>query len=400
MNILAITFKDLQHAFRSVFGLMFMFGIPLLLTTVFYFAFSGMENDDTDGVPEPARLLLINKDHGEMSRQLISLLEDLSLAETLLVTETGDEIAANELLASGHTDSVLILSQGFSNGFESGEEPGELALYFRQKGDVSSIIVTNVLTSVLDTLHVQNIMSREIASGAIQPDSIPEISAGLANPPQITSLAREDFSTGEVPDNLMMQIIPNIMGAMMIFFAFFSGAFGSQSILMEEEAGTLQRLFTTGSSRQTILAGKFLAVWLTVVVQVGALLAVSGWVFGIAWGSPWGQLALSLGIGTAAAGFGIFILSFLRSMRSAGLVFSGAIMVTGFVGINAVFGGSGEITTSALFVPQGWALKGLFDLQAADAAGWATAAGVLLLWGLVLFTLGKIRFDHRYRREA
>ena len=400
MKVLAIMFKDLQHAFRSVFGLMFMFGIPLLLTAVFYFAFNGIGSEQSSGPAQPVRLVLVNQDTGEMGKQLTALLEVPSMAQTLLVNEEQDVASAQLQLSEGKIDSVLVLSEDFSTGYLNPGVQSVLRLYVKQSGDVSSLIVQNVIASMMDTLRVQSMMTREIGSGSIQTEALPVLSETLFNDPQVTLVERKSASDAEPAVSVVMQIIPNIMGGMMIFFAFFSGAFGAQSILTEEEAGTLQRLFTTGSSRQTILAGKFLAVWLTVVVQVGALLAVSGWVFGIQWGSVWGQLALSLGIGTAAAGFGIFILSFLRSARSAGMVFSGAIMVTGFIGVNAVFGGSGKITTSALFVPQGWALKGLFALQSADAAAWVTSAGVLIIWGLALFLLGKIRFDKRYQREA
>jgi ABC-2 type transport system permease protein len=400
MKVLAIMLKDLQHAFRSVFGLMFMFGIPLLLTAVFYFAFNGMDSEPSSGPAQPVRMVLVNQDAGEMGRQLTTLLKDSSMAQTLVVNEEQDVTAAQLQLSDRKTDSVLVLSKDFSTGYLNPGEQGTLQLYFKQSGDVPSIIVQNVLASMLDTLQVQTIMAREIGSGSIPVEAIPALSEPLFSDPLVTLVGSKPSSDAEPVVSVVMQIIPNIMGGMMIFFAFFSGAFGAQSILIEEAAGTLQRLFTTGSSRQTILAGKFLAVWLTVVAQVGALLAVSNWIFGIQWGSVWGQLALSLGIGTAAAGFGIFILSFLRSARSAGMVFSGAIMVTGFIGINAVFGGSGKITTSALFVPQGWAMKGLFALQSADAAAWASAAGVLMIWGLALFLLGKIRFDKRYQREA
>ena len=54
----------------------------------------------------------------------------------------------------------------------------------------------------------------------------------------------------------------------MIFFAFFTGAASAQSILTEEEKGTLPRLFTTPTPELSILGGKFLAVALTVLVQV------------------------------------------------------------------------------------------------------------------------------------
>ena len=39
MKILDLAIKDLKRSFRSVFAVLFMFGIPLLMTGMFYFMF-------------------------------------------------------------------------------------------------------------------------------------------------------------------------------------------------------------------------------------------------------------------------------------------------------------------------------------------------------------------------
>ena len=41
MKILDIALKDMTRSFRSIFALIFMFGIPLLMTGMFYFMFGG-----------------------------------------------------------------------------------------------------------------------------------------------------------------------------------------------------------------------------------------------------------------------------------------------------------------------------------------------------------------------
>jgi ABC-type transport system involved in multi-copper enzyme maturation permease subunit len=53
----------------------------------------------------------------------------------------------------------------------------------------------------------------------------------------------------------------------MIFFSFFTASYAMQTILQEDEEGTLARLFTTPTPRSSILAGKFLAVFFTVIIQ-------------------------------------------------------------------------------------------------------------------------------------
>jgi ABC-type Na+ efflux pump permease subunit len=74
------------------------------------------------------------------------------------------------------------------------------------------------------------------------------------------------------------------MGGMMVFYAFFTGTSTAQSILKEEEERTLPRLFTTPTSQAEILNGKFLAVFMTVLVQMVVLLLTSWLTFNINWG--------------------------------------------------------------------------------------------------------------------
>src|SRR5512146_567232 len=101
------------------------------------------------------------------------------------------------------------------------------------------------------------------------------------------------------------------MAGMMIFFVFFTGANTAQSILKEQEEGTLARMFTTPTPIPMILGGKFAAVFLTLVVQATVLTTASALAFQINWGN---LLALGLvlfGLVVSATGFGILLISFL-----------------------------------------------------------------------------------------
>ena len=391
MKVFAITLKDLKHSFRSLFGLMFMFGIPLLLTGVFALAFGG-DNDTGSEITEMPgiRLDIVDEAQNESSTQLITLLSGEDLQEVVEIRLGTDTANSLKKLSTGKIDVVMCIPSTFSiDGTSQG-----IDLYAKNANADNVKTVKSLVLSMLNTMDIQESMVNQIETGAFSPEAVEQLFAAPAIDWGKTAVEEP------IMESIISTIVPNIMGAMMIFFAFFSGAYGAQSILTEEEQGTLQRLFTTGNSRQKILAGKFLAVWIMLVVQIASLLFISGWIFDIQWGNPAGQLLLAFGIGTAAAGFGILLLSFLRDMRSAGLVFSGAVMVTGFVGLGAVFTGGGDLGNQALFVPQGWALKGLWALQSADLNGWMLSTTVLLAWGLVLFVIGKIRFDRRYMREV
>ena len=389
MKVLTICGKDLTHAFRSLFGLMFMFGIPFLLTGLFYFAFNGGATEGPVGSIEPVRLVIIDTGSTDTAAITGNLFSEQNLQDVLTLLPSTDETTALAMLAQEQTDGVLRLPQ-------ADNQPATLMV--QKANTMQALVLRSVVASVLDAQQAQQMLITTSQEG------LPINDAVLAAWQQAVSEEGPDRITvsgdGTKKANILQQIIPTIMSGMLIFFAFFTAAYGAQSILTEEQHGTLQRMFITGSQRRTILAGKFLAVWVTIFVQVGLTLLASGLLFKIAWGNGIGQFVLSIAIATAAAGFGILLVSFLRSQREAGFVMSGAVMISGFIGISAVFTGSGKIGISALCVPQGWALQGLLSLQAADSLTWLRAAGGLLLWGLVLFMVGKIRFDRRYAREA
>ena len=64
----------------------------------------------------------------------------------------------------------------------------------------------------------------------------------------------------------------SILAGMMVFFMFFGAANVARSILTEDRDGTMPRLFTTPTRRGTIIAGKFVSTFLTVLAQAIVLL--------------------------------------------------------------------------------------------------------------------------------
>lgn len=200
-----------------------------------------------------------------------------------------------------------------------------------------------------------------------------------------------------VPASPLTTIIAPIMGGMLIFFAFFTGASTCQSILKEDEEGTLPRLFTTPTALRSILGGKFAAVGLTVLIQVVVVLIVARLVFGIQWGALPAVALSALGIVTCATAFGIFLTSLLKNSRQGGAVFGGLMTITGMVGMLTIFSPSALSSTISLIMPQGWAVRGLLlALHGATSGEAALNLLALLAWSVVFFAVGLLRFQKRF----
>ena len=77
-----------------------------------------------------------------------------------------------------------------------------------------------------------------------------------------------------VEDRPDPNVASQVLVGMMIFFMFFGGATAARSILDEHRHGTLFRLFTTPTRRSVVLGGKYVGVFVVVLVQSVVLLLV------------------------------------------------------------------------------------------------------------------------------
>jgi ABC-2 type transport system permease protein len=197
-------------------------------------------------------------------------------------------------------------------------------------------------------------------------------------------------------------ILGFIMGGMMIFYAYFTGAYASNTILTEEENGTLERLFGTATPPRVIITGKLLAAAMTIFVQLIILTTFGRLVFGIEWGDLFPLLVFILVTTMGAAAFGMFAISLAKDRKQAGVIMGAGITVTGMLGMAGTFMLSSPTPNPAidkvtLLVPQGWANRVLLSIMEglSPERVWLSILG-LLVYSAVLAVLGFIRFQKRF----
>jgi ABC-2 type transport system permease protein len=202
------------------------------------------------------------------------------------------------------------------------------------------------------------------------------------------------------PINLTTRIIAGIMSGMLVFYAFFTGAATAESIIREDEEKTLPRLFTTPTSRTVILSGKFVAVFVTIIVQVIVTMVAGRVIFGVRWGEPWPVLLAALGLVVVAAGGGVLLMSFIKSTRQTGPVMGGVLTMTSMAGGLFTTGFPSlppAFETAALFVPQGWAMRGWkLALAGGGVSDVLLPVAVTLGMGVVFFAVGAFIFRKRF----
>jgi len=434
MKAFDIAIKDLTRSFRSAFAVIFMFGVPLLVTGMFYFMFGNVSENGGFNLPR-TRVIIANLDEGgpkfqvnpknipggrqadTMGDLIVSILESEEMADLIEITFASDPQAARASVDSQQAQVAIIIPTDFSEQFADVRD-GKAIIEFYQDPTltIGPAIMRSILNRFLDSMG-----GVKIAVNVFMDESNPSdyaLTGQFVQGYLDSSLALREDLAGELLDvrapsgtqqnaeeesqNILVSILAPIMSGMMVFYAFFTGTSTAQSILKEEEERTLPRLFTTPTPQVTILAGKLLSVFMTVCTQVVVLLIAARLIFGIHWGEFVPVVLTAVGIIFSASSFGIFVNSFLRDTKQAGVLFGGVLTVTGMVGMISVFSGGAPAATRlgdtvSLLVPQGWAIRGLMQSLHGEPAGAVLITTlVMLVWSAAFFIVGVLRFNKRY----
>jgi ABC-2 type transport system permease protein len=311
MKVLDIARKDLFRSFKTPFAVIMMFGAPLLITGLLFFAFGSMADGGDGFALQAVRLRIANlddpgaQDSGLAAGQmLVDFVKSDDLADLLDVTMADSEAAARRAVETQQADVALIIPVDFTTAALT---PGREATVIQYQDPTLTIgpgIVQDLVRQFLDGFSgakiTANVVPAQLRAHGVVADSMVAQEAAQTYATWLESSGHDHDGTGERSSTLQIRspsasqqkseegggIIGHIMIAMTIFFAFFMGANAAESIIREDEEGTLERLFTTPTSRTTVLGGKFVAVLLTLVIQIVVLLVASSLIFGIRWGQP------------------------------------------------------------------------------------------------------------------
>jgi ABC-2 type transport system permease protein len=370
-KIWAIAAKDLLSTLRNRPALVMMLVAPLALAALLGFAFGG----GTNGFNIAAtKVVVANLDTGgagagqSAGASIQEILTSKDLADVLETKTVSTAQAARKAVDDGDAAVAVIVPEDFS-AVVFGSDPtakSDVELYENPTTQIGGSIVEGVVGQVLADFNG----ARAAAAGAVALRS-------ESDPPamQVAATAAESFShAGGVSAGLQIaQRSPKvgksgeevsvsglILAGMMVFFMFFGAANVARSILTEDRDGTMPRLFTTPTRRGTIIAGKFVSTFLTVLAQAIVLLIAGRLIFGIHWGRLDAVIVLTVVTAGVAGGLALLVISFARTPAQAGAIGSGIYLVLALLGGN--FTGTAQTgTTYALiqkFTPNGWLLHG------------------------------------------
>lgn len=432
-----IALKDMTQSTRSMFALLFMFGVPILVTGLFYFMLGSGGDEDEGMTIAPTLVQIVNLDTGSpilatglggqatsdsmqgvdlseaksMGDVLIAILKSPEFVDLLTLTVASDETSARAAVDTQQAGVAMIIPENFSAALIEPDIETEIKLYQDPALTIGPAIVRAILAQMIENFASAKITlgitlaQMEQSGGSVDDATAQSITMRyLQAMGEETAAVNLDVRTpeGEAAGNQGFNPLSMVLGGMMIFFAFFTGAATSESILREDERGTLPRLFTTPTRISAILGGKLIAVALTLVVQVAFLMLFGRLVFGINWGAVLPAILSAVSLIMLAGTFGVFLVSLLKNSRQGGVVFGGVMTITGMLGILKMFtmGATNPNPTMdivSLLVPQGWAMRSLsLAMDGATSGEVLPWIGGALIWSAVFFTIGTLRLNRRY----
>ena len=411
MTEVYIAVKDLRGALRSRFFIGVAVFVPLLVTSLFFFAFGGHVSEVGKGPGmAPVRTVVVNEDDGSLrlGQLVINALSSPQLRDIVSCSELSDTAMARHALTRRQADVAVIIPAGFSRAVTDSAGRAEVVLLADPVKTIGPAIVQGILQRVLDGMSGSKILLntyRSAARGAgVTPDSL--VVAGMLQQYQsaaqsgAAALSVRAPGAGDDISAMFRRMMAGIFAGLMVFFAFYTGAYTALSLVREHEDGTLARLFTTPVGRARILGGKMLSVVGTVAVQATLLIVASTLLFGLRWGQA-GSSALAL-VGTVAAssGFGVMLASFIKSTRQGGPVLGGGLSVAGMLGglfTQAVPSMPAAFNKVALALPQGWVIRGWnLAIAGRSISDMLVPVGVMLAWGVACFAVGALVFRRRF----
>lgn len=394
-KVLAIAWKDLRSTLRNRPALIMMLVAPLGLAALLGFAFGG----GSGGFDIAAtKVVVANLDVGgaepgqNAGAAIEKVLTSKDLADVLETKVVASADAARKAVDEGDAAVAVIVPQDFS-AVVFGSDPtarSDVELYENPTIQIGGSIVEGVVGRVLADFNG----ARAAAAGAI---ALRSDAAGDPPAAVVAAAAAEQFShEGGVAGGLRIaerspavgksgedvSVTGLILAGMMVFFMFFGAGNVARTILTEDRDGTMPRLFTTPTRHGTIITGKFVATFVTVLVQAVVLLVAGRLIFGIDWGPFDAVVVLTLVTAGVAGGLALLVISFAKTPAQAGAIGSGIYLVLALLGGN--FTGTAQTGTTYAFIqkftPNGWLLH-----------GWDTAmrgGGALDLRWQVLVPLG------------
>lgn len=379
MKILAIALTNVRRMLRERSNIFFVFVFPIAVILLIGVQFGG-GFEPVVGVldPEPQGL-------SEMIFEAVSSTEGI---DTRRFEREEDLVRAVE---RGNVQAGVFLPAEIEETVAAGEQ-AEIGFIVRPDGFGPQLqsVVGSAISEVMGPVGAAQFAVSETDRSF---DAALGHARGLA--PSIPDIAVERSTVGEA-------LFPPTMGRFdlgapqqLVLFTFLTALAGSAALILSRQLGISERMLSTPTSVNTIVAGESAGRFAVAFLQGIYIMGLTWIIFRVDWGEPIGALLLLLVFAAVGAGAGMLMGAvFDNDQQAAGI----GVMLS--LGLAALGGAmlplelfSPTLRTVAHITPHAWALDGFAELVRRDGntLDILPELGVLALYAIALLGLAAWR---------
>ena len=367
--IKTIALKDLKLFFSDKKSVIITFILPILLISLFAFAFGGI---GTVNEAKPIDLLITDLDNTTASKELVQSLD--SVKGIHLIKTTLDK--ASNAVRKGNYVAVLVLKNGFEKAVAK-SEPIPLELKYDQSreievGMLQAVLMENLIQKVSKNAiskNIENMLDNEFAgiTPNIKKRILEKTSAddGMQQNSfvdfKMTAILKED--KGEKPNYGLIQAVAGTAIMMLLFSIAEIGG----GLLDEKEGGTLKRLLYSPLKSREILFGKMSAALIIALLQLIVMFLFSWMAFGLPiFKDIISLLILIFAVAFSVASFGIFLVSIAKTRKQLSGLSSMIILTMSAIGGSMIplFAMPAIMQKIAVISVNYWGIQGFYDIFA------------------------------------
>jgi len=354
--------KDLKLFFHDQRSVILTFLLPLILISLFAFAYGGI--GEFDGRSEPVSLLVADLDQTSSSKEIISRLDSLKDMSIVI----SDSVKSKELIIKGKNACALIIYKGFQDSLEAGTTTPVELVYDRSRELEIGILQQNIISILMSSTG--EIIIKKSIEKYLQ-DQFPDIDKSTSD--NILRAAINDDKNaiaikwtsvvGEKNDT-KLGLIQAVAGTAILMLLFSVAGVGT-SILEEKENGTINRLLYSPLKGSTILYSKMLFAFFISVLQLSAMFIFAWLVFNmdLSVNIP-GLILMIVATSFAVSSLGIFLAAVAKTRQQAQNLSTIIILVMSAIGGSMIplFIMPAILQKIALLSVNYWGIQGFYDL--------------------------------------
>jgi ABC-type Na+ efflux pump permease subunit len=384
--------KDLKLFFHDQRSVILTFLLPIILISLFAFAYSGI--GVFDGRSEPVNLLVADLDQTRSSKEIVYKID--SLEDMRIVFS--DAIKSKELVIKGEYACALIIYKGFQDSLEAGNATPIELVYDRSREMEIGILQQNLISTLISSAG--KIIVKKSIENYLQ-DQFPAIDKSISDNILRTAIKNDNSKlaikwtsiVGEKNDT-KLGLIQAVAGTAILMLLFSVAGVGT-SILEEKENGTINRLLYSPLKGSTILYGKMLFAFFISMLQLTAMFLFAWLIFNMDLSVNIPALVLMI-IATAFAvsSLGIFLAAIAKTRQQAQNLSTIIILIMSAIGGSMIplFIMPSILQKIALLSVNYWGIQGFYDVFWRTLPFEAILPKILILMSIgIIITLASIQ---------